>query len=284
MKNRFVAVVAPLILSANVSAGVIEVTNVNNLTSNGNCNVSSVQITSITTNPGNTGVTGLTYPIDSTKCLGYVTTPHNDWGNNPVSNQGQLGDGLLNQEPNKDGYFVGGSYFLDHPDDSLVDIDNDGDATDPGWIRLWGTEEGYDSIGNYDLEDVLDISFNQDGSWSVSVDPLAIPFATQALGRPSVFDHLAFVLKGPNPNSGHETSGWAIYDFNFNELIANGLNISLGDTAYNFAGTWDYASVSHASIWAHDPPASTTTVTEPSTIMIMALGLLWMYSRRIRQL
>ncbi len=267
--------------------------------SNGNCSTNDVQIGGIkpiTAGGLGSNVGGMTYPIDATRCLGYVTDPDNDWGNDPSPNIGALGDGLLNEEISNQGYYIPGDYFLTNPKDSMVDLDGDGDATDPGWIRLGGSETGgtgewsfeYDFINGYDLDAVLDITFGTTvvngeilGYWSLFVDPLAIPFATQALGRPSIFDHLAFVLKGPNTNrQGEDQFGeWAVYDFNFHDLIDDGLDVSLGDTAYFFEGTWDAANIfdgkdtSHISIWAHDPPAGDTEIPLPTTLTLLLLGL-----------
>lgn len=269
--------------------------------SNGNCVTSSVQISNIRTiNPSGTlgsSVGGVPYPIDSTSCLGYVTSPDNDFGNGPNPNIGGLGDGLLNQEVFKN-YFISGDHFLTHPNDSMVDLDGDGIKTDPGWIRLGGSDTGgtgdwsfnYDAINGYDLAQILDVTFgtriengNLIGYWTLYVDPSAIPFVTNALGRPTLFDHLAFVLKGPNTNNqGADQFGeWAVYDFNFYELIDAGLEVSLGDQTYAFTGTWDASTVfdgkdlSHLSIWAHDPPISTRVqIPEPTTFMLVAFSLL----------
>jgi hypothetical protein len=65
------------------------------------------------------------------------------------------------------------------------------------------------------------------------------------------------------------------------------LNISLGDTAYSFEGTWDKNlfvnddSLSHMSIWSHDPPAvqTITNVPEPSTLAIFIFGMIGLASR-----
>jgi hypothetical protein len=65
------------------------------------------------------------------------------------------------------------------------------------------------------------------------------------------------------------------------------LNISLGNTAYSFEGTWDKNlfvnddSLSHMSIWAHDPPAvqTITNVPEPSTLAIFVFGMIGLASR-----
>jgi len=289
-KITFSAAVLALIINGFSYAGLMEVV------SNGDCNVSSVQITDITAvaPPGENLVTE--GDINATSCLGFISSPDNDWGNEPNPNIGALYDGLLNEEASNtkhgDSYYVPGGIFLTNPNDSMVDLNGDTNATDPGWIRLGGMEVGndfiYDSINDYNLDDVLDISFNLDGTWSLTVDPFAIEFATLALGRPSVFDHLAFVMKGPNNVDG----SWAIYDFNFHDLIddygANGLDISLGDTAYAFEGTWDKNlfvnddALSHMSIWAHDPPA-VSDVPEPSTLAIFALGLIGLLQRNTRK-
>lgn len=297
-KIIFHAAVLALIASGFSYAGLMEVV------SNGNCNVSSVQITGITAvAPPGSNIVPANSAIDSTSCLGYVTSPDNDWGNGPNPNIGALYDGLLNQEASNekqgDSYYVPGDYFLTNPNDSMVDLDNNGSKTDPGWIRLGGAEAtgpdedltlpfNYDVINGYDLDAVIDMSFSFDGTWSLIVDPAAIELATIALGRPSVFDHLAFVMKGPNTNNeggdSAEFGEWAIYDFNFHDLIDDGWDISLGDTAYAFAGTWDVnlfggKDLSHLSVWAHDPPAG-TSVPEPSTLAIFALGLMGVWLRK----
>jgi hypothetical protein len=114
----------------------------------------------------------------------------------------------------------------------MIDLDGDSVADDPGWIRLGGAETEtngiwdfeYDSIGGLSLESLITMTLNNDGNWSLAVDPSAIAAVTNELGRPTVFDHLAFVMKGPN-NGGDTFGSWAIYDFNFYDLIDNGLNI-----------------------------------------------------------
>lgn len=258
-----------------------------------NCSTSTVNISSIEPKLGGGPIGNLTYPIDSTSCLGYVITPDNDGpAENPDPNKGALGDGLLNEEVFF-GHYVPGDYFLTNVNDSMVDLDGDGDKTDPGWIRLGGSETGdnaenwsitYDFIGDYDLDQVLDITFGvKDGMgyWTLDVDPSAIIDVSNALGRPTVFDHLAFVFKGPNGNGQQDSlieGEWAVYDFNFYDLIDAGLDISLGDTAYYFEGEWDAnifggQNVSHMSIWAHDPPLS-NRIPLPSTLALMALCFL----------
>jgi hypothetical protein len=268
------------------------------------CLTTSVQITGITAiAPAGGNIVPANTAIDSTSCLGFITYPDNDWGNNPSPNKGGLEDGLLNSETvlkgqgkDKDSYYVPGDYFLTNDSDSMVNLDGIGEADDPGWIRLGGAEtisDGewnfqYDSIGNYNLDSVINMSFSDNGTWELAVDPSAIELATLALGRPSLFDHLAFVMKGPNNNGGQDDGSWAIYDFNFHDLIDDGWNISLGDTAYKFEGTWDTNlfinedALSHMSVWAHDPP-TTLEVPEPSTLAIFALGIIALVSRRFNK-
>ncbi|MBA6364238.1 PEP-CTERM sorting domain-containing protein [Colwellia sp. BRX8-4] len=245
--------------------------------------------------------------IDATSCLGFIADPHNDFGNEPNPNNGKLGVGLLNGEvggQGHDAYFVPGEQFLTNPADSMVDVTGGTNLIDPGWIHLGdadteytndvlvnGVSEykfNYDSIGPYDLGSVIDMSFRVDGTWSLEVDPSAIAAASAALGRPSVFDHLAFVLKG---NRDDDYGSWAIYDFNFHDLITDygvgGLAISLGDTPYYFEGKWDVnlfsnnGALSHMSVWAHDPPAG--SIPEPSTLAIFLLGMIGLGSRRFKK-
>ncbi|MGL1957049.1 MAG: PEP-CTERM sorting domain-containing protein [Colwellia sp.] len=264
--------------------------------SNGECLETTIQITDITTvAPVGSNIVPVNTTINSTSCLGFITSPNNDFGNNPIPNMGGLGDGLLNEEiggQGQDSYYVPGDYFLTNSKDSMVNLDGIGEADDPGWIRLGGAETvsggewnfQYDSIGEYYLGSVIDMSFYDNGTWELAVDPSAILLATAALGRPSVFDHLAFVMKGPNNIDG----SWAIYDFNFHDLIDNGLAISLGDTAYKFEGTWDKNlfvnddALSHMSVWAHDPPV-VSNIPEPSTLAIFALGIIGLALRRFKQ-
>ena len=284
MKNFII----PTIFIALITSG----HNYANVIVNSNCSTSTVQITGITpTSVVGANLVAAGSSIDSTSCLGYVTSPNNDFANSPDPNIGALGDGLLNEEIFK-GYFVPGDTFLTNDDDSMVDLDGDGDATDPGWIRLGGAEAAggnldfvYDSMNGYDLAQVIDVSVSFDGTWSLTVDPAAILFATTALGRPTVFDHLAFVMKGPTVKEENEDlfGEWAIYDFNFHDLIDDGYDIKLGDTTYAFTGTWDVdlfdgKDLSHLSIWAHDPPAD-IRVPEPSTLAIFALVLMGLLLR-----
>jgi hypothetical protein len=291
-----------LLVTGLTNAGIIEPVKTDE-----KCLTTSVQITSITAvAPAGENIVPTNTSINSTSCLGFITDPGNDWGNNPNPNMGGLGDGLLNGQDNspgnsgKDGYYVPGDTFLTNVKDSMVNLDGLGEDNDPGWIRLGGADTktdnewnfNYDSIGDYNLGSVIDMSFSDNGAWSLEVDPSAIELATLALGRPSIFDHLAFVLKGPN-SGGDDDGSWAIYDFNFYDLIDDGWDISLGDTAYKFEGTWDTDlfinddALSHMSVWAHDPPAGTTTTTfdipEPSTIIIFTVGMIGLASRKINK-
>jgi hypothetical protein len=290
------SVVFTLLVCSVGNAGIIS-----EVVSAGNCSTAGVQITSmISVAP--VGGEIVAAPINSTSCLGFVTTPENDWGNGPSPNKGGLEDGLLNGEikligsgkpEDKDGYYVPGEQFLTNENDSMVDLNGDGIFDDPGWIRLGGAETKtvedwdfeYDSIGALSLIDLITMSLSDDGTWSLGVDPSAIAAVTDELGRATVFDHLAFVLKGSNNDPAYGT--WVIYDFNFHDLIDDGLDVNLNQ-AYNIAGTWDKNmfsndnALSHVSIWAHDPPV-TFDVPEPSTLTIFTLGMIGLVSRRFRK-
>jgi hypothetical protein len=153
-----------LIVCGFTNAGIIEEKEVE---SDKKCVTTSVQITSITAvAPAGGNIVPANTAIDSTSCLGFVTYPDNDWGNNPNPNMGGLDDGLLNgakikrgQGSDKYKYYVPGGYFLTNDRDSMVNLDGIGEANDPGWIRLGGAEPTsggewnfqYDSIGDYNL-------------------------------------------------------------------------------------------------------------------------------------
>lgn len=245
-------------------------------------------------------LTGLNYPINSTSFIG-IETPDNDWGKDPSPNTGLLYEGLLNGETvkhNKKGvktnYYLDPNQFLTNPMDSWVDENT------VGWISLansdknnsgeWISDSSYNSIiaaddTEYNLNDFINISFNNSGDWSLFVDPTAIDAATAALGRPAIFDHLTFVLKGGN----NKDPSWAVFDFNFWDLIDDGLDISLGDTVYYFTGSWNTGVIndqdlSHVGIWAHDPPPSAITtdneIPEPSTLLLMAAAFAGLFTKR----
>ncbi|WP_201220820.1 PEP-CTERM sorting domain-containing protein [Halochromatium roseum] len=243
-------------------------------------------------------LTGLGYPINSTSFIG-IETPDNDWGKDPSPNTGLLYEGLLNGETlqhNKKGtkttYYLDPNLFLTNSNDSWVDEET------VGWISLansendnsgeWISDDSYSSITAADgtvfnLNDFIDLSFNNSGDWSLFVDPTAIDAATAALGRPALFDHLTFVLKGSNKSD----PSWAVFDFNFWDLIDDGLDISLGDTVYYFTGSWNTGVInnqdlSHVGIWAHDPPTVLTDneIPEPSTLLLMAAAFAGLYTRR----
>jgi hypothetical protein len=305
-KIIFTATVFALIASSFSHAGPIKT--VGEVVSNNNCLNTSIQITTIkAVAPIGEDIVPDNTALNSTSCLGFMSSPDNTFADHASPNMGGLGDGLLNGEIGGgsgqdafDDYYVPGDTFLTNDSDSMVNLDGIGEDNDPGWIRLGGADADdrvgddwkfeYDSIGGFNLSSVITMSFSDAGlvdgigSWSLAVDPSAIAAATLALGRPSVFDHLAFVMKGPN----NEDDSWAIYDFNFHDLIDDGLDISLGDTAYTFEGTWDKNlfnnpdALSHMSVWAHDPPA-TLEVPEPSTLAIFALGVIGLVSRRFNK-
>ncbi|WP_162883972.1 hypothetical protein [Chromatocurvus halotolerans] len=257
------------------------------------CETDSVKITGIYENNGSininnpigfrSGAALSSYPISSTSCLGFITDPNNAWGKSPSPNVGDLYDGLLNGQIGGTGntdYYIDPNQFLTNDNDAWVD------ATTPGWIMLaqsevtsngeWINDSSYKDVNEYNLNQFIDLSFNNNGEWSLLVDPGAIDGATQALGRPAVFDHLTFVLKGSNSAE----APWAIFDFNFWDLLDAGLDISLGDTAYYFTGSWqpnvvNGQELSNVGIWAHDPLFSITQVSAPGTLWLIGLVMVF---------
>jgi len=219
-------------------------------------------------------------------------------------NIGELNDGLLN----------GGSPYLNglefiNPATDLLDIDGNGDATDPGWIHLGKFEDinddkdiydwktNYSDITSYDnsktinIGDVLELTFTCDPqdemndckkvNWSLTTDKDIVDTVQDILGK-STFDHLAFSVKtGQN---------WAVYDFDFNQIFGNeifglGNNVFDFTTAYALSGQLSLGEdfgkgMSHINVYARDPAQITTTIPEPSTIAIFGLSLIGLSLRR----
>lgn len=255
------------------------------------CTVDSVTINKIEKSP--LDGSGIIYSgsQNATKCVGLL--PGNDSQapyNKHNPNIGQFEDGLLNGQ----GGVLSPTWFNDPSNPSpMLDLDNNGSHTDPGWIYLGkGDREGkatsFDLIPwekPLDLSSVLNIKFactNGDGgctkgTWALETSLDIIQQVQAALGRNS-FDHLAFVLKS--------STDFAIYDFDFNMLSA-GLPGFDFTTPYSFTGTWntdDFVNkkgkaqdISHISVWARDPvpeDVPNNEVPEPGALFLVALGLL----------
>lgn len=243
-----------------------------------------------------------TAPIRATGCQGVFLG--NDYGGNAgpgISlsdmgrNIGELDDGLLNGE----GGVLSTTWFQPPPESGypkspLLDIDGDGAATDPGWIRLGKIEEGglYESDTStfggktLDIGDILNVTMKCDGSgctsgtWSLSTELDIIEQVQELLGR-NAFDHLAFVIK--------TSTKFAVYDFDFNILSQELPNFDY-TTPYSFTGSWNTGdfpnpsgnnsqNISHLSIWARDPQA-VSEIPEPASALLVGLGLLAFGLRR----
>ncbi len=268
------------------------------------CTLDSVKIATVETSPlDSNGIIYSGQAINSTSCQGlYFGNDYDgNWnstganisqmGSNSeaislnVSNTGVVNDGLLNGE----GGLLSTTWFQPLPalpQSPLLDLDGNGVATDPGWIRLGKIENGTyksDSIRVGDtvlnIDDILNISMNctssgcTSGTWTLETELNVITVVQALLGR-NAFDHLAFVLKS--------SDRFAVYDFDFN-LLSQGLPGFNYTTPYSFTGSWDTndfmnpnntnaQAISHISIWARDP-AGTSEVPEPASLLLVGLGL-----------
>lgn len=274
--------------------------------SNGDCanHLDSVQITKITTifsdsDPSRVGGQVNSSNLNATNCLGFVLEPDNDWGDTPSPNVGALFDGMLNGQLSPAGF---GDYYVDPNTFLTNDKDQWKNPNAPGWIALAGGECNDDADCDYpvyndvggvsNLASLLDISFGI-GTWSLTIpDPQALLVAISGELGDAAFDHLTFVLKGANKKKDTDAGTWAIFDFNFWDLIAEyendpntGADIRF-DELYNFEGTWDTGVIrgkdlSHWSVWVHDPPASSfEEIPVPAPLLLMAPALIMLMRKR----
>ncbi|WP_100643186.1 PEP-CTERM sorting domain-containing protein [Alteromonas facilis] len=238
-------------------------------------------------------------------CAGFLGNDDQGGLSSPDPNLGEEGDGLLNGEQNKffdSPFFAGGAFIT--PDDYL-DLDNDGNATDPGWIHLASSASdsnplgmSYSSVTNkgqtLNIADVLNIKFSciagandscTQGSWQLTTSTSIVEEVQAVLGR-STFDHLAISLKS--------ATQFIVYDFNFKEIFTN--EALGGNTAFNFltpytlGGTFNMGDfdngngsmqgISHINVWARDPMA--TVVSEPGLLALFgtAFGLIALRRRK----
>lgn len=231
----------------------------------------------------------------STSCVG-VYPGNDDAGglSSPSVNIGQAGDGLLNGED-----IFNGEEFVDQSDFQALDID--GVKNDPGWIHLAhfdaenndaGTID-YSTIGpaplnnsslTLDVADLLTLSLvctagnlsECDSIEWLLTTKLDIIINVQELLGPASFDHLAFSVKAGNSNSG---GGFSVYDFNFKTIFSAENDPLLNfNTPYQLGGTLNTADlgskgISHLNVWARDPIVNSTSIPEPSTLLLLSIAL-----------
>ena len=257
----------------------------------GTCTLDSVVISTMTSSITNVAVPLPSGGINSTHCFGVIAGNDAQGGtNSPSPNLGYLGDGLLNGGIIKDGnvqkYVDPGFFLVDGS--TYMPLEDPNQAVDPGWIMLGKMESALGTMNGYtvtngsitlDIDSVLQFNMNLNGTWSLDIDADIVTTLTNAgLFERSFFDQLAFVFKAGSGANGNE-GGWAIYDFNFNTLLAAAPGAFDLTQPYSFTGTWntdDFGGkdISHMSLWARDPLNTTTVVPLPGTVLLLGVGLL----------
>lgn len=286
----------------------------NNLVSNtANCTADSFVINQISETATGTPVTPPGFVKESTNCqrYRYVTnatgsTALNQLDNfvatnmpDPMANVGEAEDGFLNASNNLVSGANGNSVWTDFlTSDRLLDLNGDGNATDPGYIHI-GTQGNdidaafsYTQVNSSPIDDIVTVDFTcasalstecYTGGWTVSVDQDAITKTQALLGHASTFDQLVFTIRvGWNGDFG----GLGVYSLDFANEIASGAVDDL--TPYVFSGEWNTDDFYHQGsnyeqqalridVFARDP----IDANAPGTIGIFLLGAAGLVARRM---
>lgn len=300
--NRALAAALPLTACLLFSAGAAQAASY--LTSDENCTAANVTLTSIATSAGGNSV--FDGSLVASSCFGVVGG--NDSGAHGLpagQNIGQSNDGLLNGGGKNGATGEGIDPLTFIQSGQYLDLDGDGEATDPGWIYLgkyenngftgWNKPLDISSVLDFSLTFVTDTKGKQDktqGTWTLTTfeDIIDTVIEEGVLTDRSLFDHLALILKAGD--------NYVVYDFDFNQLQEE-----LGDdfdyqTPYVLSGTWNTGDLtnkngkakdlSHLSVWARDPigpmgdDEPSNSIPAAGTLLLLGLGLTMLLGARIR--
>ena len=249
------------------------------------CSVEDVQITKIQLTVDGE-LSDIDIPVNAISCLA-VENVNNSFFNASFLSNSNLGydnDGWLNQGSELIEWWDGPGAFIDDAD--LLDLDGDSQVDDPGWIYV-GKDEGNGFVGETSQDDDLSYTFKDDlitfsnggigsrsGEWQYT-PPQNNPQDLLDLLGGDFFDQVAVVFKAGN--------GFAMYNFTLADL---GLPpILAGDFNYVFGGTWNIDdtlghALSNMSFWARDPSTETVEVPEPSSMVLLLLSIILLFSRK----